>query len=198
MARGSRIAPILAASAVALALGQSPAAAIAWRPEVVVGVGRTFGVEGEPGDGGPSLSLSLMWRLEEHFRAGVMGFADDLGDQIDRLTGPAGEDLGPAPGVHRAAAGALWRMDALVPGRGYVTPVFSATWGFYRVEDDVLGDTQRSVNAAGFGLGAGVMRTFNPRHSATLLVRFQQLSHGSTERYLSANLEWRWGLGAGR
>ena len=78
MARRRRVVPVLAAAAAALALTGATADA-ASRPEVVLGVGHTAAVEGDPGGGGAALGLSLLWPLEDHFRVGLMGFADDLG-----------------------------------------------------------------------------------------------------------------------
>ena len=195
MARRRRVVLVLAAAAAALALTGATADA-ASRPEVVLGVGHTAAIEGDPGGGGAALGLSLLWPLEDHFRVGLMGFADDLGERAARLLGPGGVDLGPVSGVHRAARGAGWRIEGHVPSRGFLTPYFSATWGYYRMDDDVRGVTTRRVRAAGFGLGAGVLRAINDRHSAGVAARYHQLSRGSTERYLTGALEWRWGRGA--
>ena len=50
--------------------------------------------------------------------------------------------------------------------------------------------------AAGFGLGAGVLRRLNARHAVGLAVRGQQLSRSESGRYLGAALQWRWNVGA--
>jgi hypothetical protein len=191
---GLRPAMVLAAG---LALAGLARPAIGGGPEAVVDVGRTLAVEGAPGGGGMSLGLSLLWRLEDHFRVGLMGFTEALGEETARLIGPAGEDLGPVAGVHRAARGAAVRLEAHLPGDHLLSPYLAATWGFYRVEDEVRGAALASDDAAGFGLGAGLLRRFNPHHAAGVALRAQQLSRSGAGRYLSAALEWRWSMGAG-
>ena len=170
--------------------------AAARRPEFVVGVGRTLAAEGEPGGGGVSLGLSALWRLEGRFRAGFMVFADGLGERAGRLIGPGGVDLGPVAGVHRAAQGAAIRLEVHPAGGQRLRPYLAATWGFYRLEDDVRGAVLARDDAAGFGLGAGLLREFNQNHAAGIAVRAQQLSRGGAGRYLSAALEWRWSMSA--
>jgi hypothetical protein len=190
-----RLAAILAA-ALALAGLARPASA-GGGPDLVVGVGRTLAVEGVPGGGGMSLGLSLLWPLEDHFRVGLMGFAEALGEETARLIGPGGADLGPVAGVHRASQGAAVRLEAHLPGDHLLSPYLAATWGYYRVADDIRGAALGRDDAAGFGLGAGLMRRFNPRHAAGLALRAQQLSRSDAGRYLSVCLEWRWSTGAG-
>ena len=189
-------APLLAVLAVLAAFAVSAPAA-ARRPDVGVGVGRTLAVKDGPGGGGVSLRLSLLWRVEDHVRVGMMAFADGLGERTERLIGPGGVDLGPVAGVHRAAQGAAVRLEAHLPGGHALEPYVAATWGFYRVEDDVRGARLGSDDAAGFGLGVGFLRPFNDHHAAGVALRAQQLSRGAAGRYLSAGLEWRWSMGAG-
>ena len=185
----------LVVGAVAALAGPAPAAGL--RPDVAIDAGRTLAVEGEPGGGEISLGLSLLWRLEDHFRFGVMTFADGLGQKRDRLIGAGGVDLGPVAGVFRTAQGAAVRLEAHLPGRHALEPHLAATWGFIRVKDDIRGALFQSDDAAGFGLGVGVLRPLNPHHAVGVALRAQQLSRGGARRYLSAGLEWRWSLGAG-
>jgi len=192
----ARIATGIAVAVTGVALvGPGPAAA--GRHELVLDAGHTLAVMDGPGGGGISLGLSLLWRLEDHFRVGMMASLDGLGERTDRLIGPGGVDLGPVAGVHRAARGAGVRLEAHLPGRHLLEPHLAATWGLSRVEDDVRGDLLGSDDAAGFGLGVGLLRPFNERHAAGVALRAQQLSRGGAGRYLSAALEWRWSMGAG-
>ena len=185
---------VLAVGIAALAAARPVAAAR--MPEIVAGVGATTAIEGEPDGGGASLGLALLWPLETHFRAGVMGFTDDLGVREDRLIGPGGEDLGPIPGSHRSALGLVWRMEAHLPTTGRYDVFLGTTWGGYRVVDDLRGQTTRTLNAVGFGLGLGLARRLAAAHEAGITLRYQQLSRGTAQRYLSAAAEWRWQRGA--
>ena len=162
------------------------------RPEMVVGIGSTAAVEGELGTSGASLSGSLLWPLEDHFRIGLMALADDFGELRGRLTAPGSVDLGPVAEAHRAALGALWRMEAHLPSAGAYDLFAAATWGAYRVSDDVRGTTTRRLSAAGLGLGLGVARRIAGAQVAGITLRYQLLSRGAAQRYLSAAIEWRW------
>jgi hypothetical protein len=197
-ARGSIAAMTLLAAVAGLCLARGPAHAAA--PEVVLGLGSVAAVENGPGGGGASLAVSLLWPIAEHdgFRVGLMGFADDMGDRTGELVGPGGENLGTVSKLHRDAMGVAWRMEAHASTRGFVAPFLAATWGYYRLSDDVRGQELQRVHVAGFGLGAGATRSFNARHALSALARYQQLSRGTTERYLSAALEWRFGPGTTR
>ena len=188
------MAPIVIAT---LALTAFAAPASGRAPDAIIDIGRTLSVKDGPGGGGVSLGLSVLWRLEEHFRVGIMAFADGLGERTDRLIGPGGVDLGPVAGIHRATQGAAARLEAHLPGRHRLQPHVAATWGFYRVEDDVRGVLLGSDDAVGFGLGVGLLRAFNDHHAAGVALRAQQLSRGAAGRYLTAALEWRWSIGAG-
>jgi len=193
---------IAIAMAFVLALGGigAPAASASGagrRPDVVVDVGHTLAVKDGPGGGGVTLGLSLLWRLEDHFRVGMMGFVDGLGERTNRLIGEGGADLGPVAGPYRAARGVGVRLEAHLPGRHALEPHLAATWGIYRVEDNLLGSRVGSDDAAGFGLGVGLLRPLNTHHAAGVAVRAQQLSRGHARPYLSAAFEWRWGMGAG-
>jgi hypothetical protein len=176
-----------------LAGGTTPAGAAP--PDVVAGVGTTAAVEGGLGNSGAALALSLLWPLEDHFRVGLMGFADDLGERRGQLVA-SGAALGPVAEAHRAVIGAAWRMEAHLPSAGPYDSFVAATWGAYRVSDDVRGTKTRIVDAAGFGLGLGLARRVAGAHLAGITLRYQQLSRGTAQRYLSAALEWRMRRGA--
>jgi len=189
-ARTARFAAVLV---LALASAALAGAARVWAGtvEAVTDVGGTFAVAGEPGNGGVSLGLSFVWPLEEHFRVGVMGFADELGDAMTRLTGPGGVDLGPASAGERYTWGGALRLEGHARGK-HVDPFALVTWGFYQVHDDLRGSTLDTDLAAGLGLGAGVLRPINGEHALGVVLRGQWLSRGAARRYLSAALEWRW------
>jgi hypothetical protein len=193
MPRRAAIAATLAAGLAAFAAA-APGPAGAARTEVVAGLGHTFAVPGEPGNGGVSLALSLLWPIEERFRIGVMGFADDLGEEVDRLIGPGGEDLGPVGGTHRASTGGLLRMEAHWPGRRFA-PFVSAFFGMYRIGDDVQGTDVSENLTPGYGAGLGAQYPLNAHHAVALTVRGQFLTRGVIDGYMSAALEWRWGIG---
>lgn len=182
--------------ALALACVAAPAGA-SLMPEVVAALGGTGAVQGKPGGGGASLALSLLWPLEDHFQAGVMVFADDLGEESSRLIAPGGADLGPIQALHRQTSGAAWRIEGALRGKRY-EPFGAMTWGLYRSTDDITGHRVGGRTAAGLGVGAGILRHFSNRHSAGLSVRYQHLTRGATDGYLSAAFEWRWRIGAGR
>jgi hypothetical protein len=88
-------------------------------------------------------------------------------------------------------------LEAHLPGTHLLEPHLAATWGLYRVEDEVRGNLLGGDDAAGFGLGVGLLRPFNQHHAAGVALRAQQLSRGIAGRYLSVALEWRWSMGAG-
>ena len=189
-ARPASVTLLVAALGVAVMAG---AAASATRPELVVGVGGTAAVQGDPGQGGVSLALAVLWPFENRFRLGLMGTLDDLGAREARLRSPSGVDLGPTSDLHRAAQSLTWRAEAhLREARGW--HAFAAgLWGLYRVADDLSGDLQSRIITGGGGVGVGVLRSVSGGHAAGVTVRSQWLSRGAASRYLSAAAEWRWG-----
>src|SRR5206468_2451532 len=129
----------------------APRARPAWadaRPEVIAAVGGTAAVQGAQGRG-TTLSLALQWPIADHIRFGLIGFLDDLGDRTGRLRDPQGQDLGPVSVLHQAARGVAWRTEARTAlGRRY-QGLATASWGVYRVGDDVRGTLIRRTNAPG-------------------------------------------------
>jgi hypothetical protein len=191
----SRRLPHLAALLLAASLAASADSARAGLvPEMVAALGSTAAVAGEPGGGGVTVALSLLWPLEDRFRAGFMGFADDLGQRADRLVA-GGKDLGPVPSLHRQTAGVAWRIEGALRGRRY-EPYACLTWGLYHATDDVIGARVSSRTSAGLGAGLGIQRNLSERHAAGLSLRYQKLTRGISDQYLSAAFEWRWRAGA--
>jgi hypothetical protein len=189
MPRRTRLATVLALGLAALGLAGRARAGMV---ESVLEVGSTFAVAGEPSNGGVSIGLSFLWPVEERFRIGVMGFADELGNATTRLTGPGGVDLGPASAGERYTWGGGLRLEGHARSSHTVDPFMLMTWGAYQVHDDLHGTSVNTDLAAGLGLGAGVQRVINGEHALGLVVRGQWLSRGEASRYMSAALEWRW------
>jgi hypothetical protein len=184
------------AATLLIALGavlMSSHARAATHPEIVAEVGGTAAVEGDPGQGGASLAVAVLWPFEQHFRLGLMGSVDDLGTREARLKSANGVDLGPISDAHRAAQALGWRAEAHAPWAHGWRAFATSTWGLYRVVDDLNGDLQRRVITGGGGLGIGVLRRLSGPHSAGVVARYQWLSRGAASRYLSAAAEWRWG-----
>src|SRR4029453_5911416 len=114
----------------------------------------------------------------------VTGFADDLGTEIGRLSDPNDPsiDLGAVETAHRLVWGGAWRLQARLGGwrldptmgawHGW-SPTASASWGVYRVHDDVRGEVVDAVSSTGFGLGLGAEHAFSPRHALGFGMRYQ-------------------------
>ena len=193
-----------AAGALGAAMLLAAPALASWRPDLVTEVGGTFAVNAEPDEGGFSLALASMWPVDPPFglggalRFGVMGFADDMGSQEIRLQDPNDPsiDLGPAEGAHRIAWGGAWRLDATAPVTWWGwSPVGNASWGVWRVQDDVRGEIRSAVSSTGFGLGLGLDRPLSSRHAIGIGVRYDRLFNDVVGRYMSGGLNWRWKLG---
>jgi hypothetical protein len=167
------------------------------RPEVLVTVGSTTMVDGDPGEGGMSLSLSTMWETDTPFEVGLMVFADDCGTDMGRLHDMHdGSDLGTVENLHRFAYGGAWRVDAPLPALpGRFAPFASASWGAYRVQDDVRGEPSGAITATGFSVGAGVRHAFLPSSSIGASGRWHRVQRGPSAGWLDVSLDWqtRWG-----
>lgn len=188
--RFANAAAVLLAASIAVAPRPAVAGLV---PEMVAGIGSTGAVAGEPGGGGATVALSFLWPLEDRFRAGVMGFVDDLGQRADRLIA-GGKDLGPVPSLHRQASGLAWRIEGAMSGRRY-EPFACLTWGLYHATDDVIGARVSSRTSVGLGAGLGMYRKLSDRHAAGLSLRYQKLTRGVSDQYVSAAFEWRWRVG---
>ncbi len=181
--------------AAAFVVAAAPAHAMQ-RPELLMSAGATTLVNGDPGDGGVSLSISSMWPADPPFTFGLMLFADDCGTDLGRLYDQHdGVDLGTVETRHRFAYGAAWRADAALPGVGRWAPFASATWGAYRLQDDARGDVLDAKTSTGFSIGAGVRRPFLGSGALGVSARWHAVERGPSTGWLSAGLDWQWYLG---
>jgi hypothetical protein len=179
---------------VAVLLAPGVAQARAWRPELRGSLGGTFAVLGQPSSGGTSASLAAMWPVARRISFGVMLHGDDAGSVVDSLRDAQGRGLsaGRIEQLHRAAWGASWRLDAAAPARFGVTPFASATWGYYRVADDLRGEKLSSVGSAGFSLAAGASRSLGSHLALGAVVRYHRLFNDREGRFMSAGLDCAW------
>jgi hypothetical protein len=157
-------------------------------------VGGSFAVLGTPSGGGSSASLALMWPVAPRVSFGVMLHGDDAGSTLDSLRDEQGRGLeyGKIEQVHRAAWGMSWRLDVAAPARFKATPFASATWGYYRVADDLRGEKLSSVGSAGFSLAAGAHWQFGRYVALGPVVRYHRLFNDREGRFMSAGLDCAW------
>ena len=191
----------LRALVLAAVLAAAPAGNLLAAPAFEAAVGGTTAILGGYDRGRASLSGSVLWPLEGvPARFGVMAHADDMGALVVPLVDANdGSSLGRIEAGHRATWGASWRLDAVLPPvprwipvlRGWL-PEAGATWGYYRVADDVRGRATRSLGTTGFSLGAGVGRPLGAI-SAVAVVRYHRLFNDVTGRYVTAAVACRWG-----
>jgi hypothetical protein len=155
----------------AVLLAPGVARAGAWRPGVSGSVGGSFAVS-----------------------FGVMLHGDDAGSTLDSLRDEQGRGLeyGKIEQVHRAAWGMSWRLDVAAPARFKATPFASATWGYYRVADDLRGEKLSSVGSAGFSLAAGAHWQFGRYVALGPVVRYHRLFNDREGRFMSAGLDCAW------
>ncbi len=73
-----------------------------------------------------------------------------------------------------------------------MTPFASATWGFYRVTDDVRGDELDSVGSTGFSLAMGARRPLGRHFALGAVVRYHRLFNDRLGRLMSAGLDCAW------
>jgi len=165
-----------------------------WSPALSGSLGGSFAVLGLPSGGGSSVSLSAMWPVAPRLSFGVMVHGDDAGSTVDSLRDEQGRGLayGKIEQLHRAAWGASWRLDAASPARFGVTPFASATWGYYRVNDDVRGNELGSVGSTGFSLAAGARRLLGGHFALGAVVRYHRLFNDREGRFMSAGLDCAW------
>jgi hypothetical protein len=165
-----------------------------WRPELGAALGASYAVLGRPDGGGTSASLSAMWPVAPRVSFGVMFHGDDAGSTVDSLRDAQGRGLpvGKIELSHRVAWGASWRLDAAAPARYGVTPFASATWGYYRIADDLRGRELGSTGSAGFSLGAGARRPFGSHVSLGVVARYHRLFNDREGRFMSAGLDCAW------
>ena len=170
------------------------ARASAWRPGMSGSLGGSFAVLGLPSGGGSSASLSAMWPVAPRLSFGVMLHGDDAGSTVDSLRDKQGRGLayGKIEQLHRAALGVSWRLDATAPARFGTTPFASATWGYYRVADDVRGVELGSVGSTGFSLAAGARWPLGRHFARGAVARYHRLFNDREGRFMSAGLDCAW------
>jgi hypothetical protein len=166
----------------------------AWWPELSGALGGTFAVQGTPNEGGPSGSFSVLWPVADRFSFGVMLHADDAGSRVDSLRNAQGQGLayGKIEQLHRLAGGASWRLDARLPEWRKFIPVASATWGYYRIRDDVRGAKLDEAGSVGCSLGAIVRWPFGRHLAMGAGVRYHRLFNDLEKGFVNASLEGAW------
>ena len=182
----------VALAAALLAPGLARAAA--WQPQLTGSMGGTFAVLGVPSGGGSSASLAALWPVTRRLAFGVMVHGDDAGSTVDSLRDGRGRGLGygKIEQLHRTAWGASWRLDAAAPAWHGIAPVASATWGYYRVSDDVRGTAIRHLGSTGFSLAAGVRQGLGAHFALGAHVRYHRLFNDREGRFVSAGLDGTW------
>lgn len=197
---------LLAVLAVAGSAAVAPEAH-AWpgipRPTIAVNGGLTFAVTGEPSAGGASFAGAAMWPLQGRYRTGLEVYADDLGTSTEELRDPNdGTPLGSTAGLHRWTYGFAWNLEADAWKLGRWSGAASGAWGYWRVEDDHLGETVSAASAVGFRLGADARRPMGPGTDVGVSLNYRRLADGGPNdtqrvgRYASIALQFRW-AGAG-
>ncbi|MBI5711406.1 MAG: hypothetical protein HZC42_14065 [Candidatus Eisenbacteria bacterium] len=178
--------------ALVLALAVAAPACAGARPELAGAAGATLGVLGPPDGGGASLSAAALWPVGYGLRFGLSLFAEDMGSETVELTDiHDGSDLGSVAGLHRMALGAAWRLDGeFAPALGWI-PFGSATWGIWRVSDDVQGRELGAIGSTGFSLGGGLRHAVG-RFQLGASVRYHRLFNERVGRFVAAGVDWSW------
>jgi hypothetical protein len=183
----------LVLAVLALSAGSRRACASPW-PDLVIGVGGTFGVAGEPSNGGFSAALSGMWPVEGPMAFGVTIFGDDMGTTLAQYRDANNPyiSLGTYQQNHRWVYGAAWRFDFAPNIKGDWQPYGTGTWSYARVQDDQYGVVSSAESAAGYTIGAGIRHPIQKVHSLGLVVVYHRLLNERVNHYMSAALEWGW------
>jgi hypothetical protein len=181
-------------TACVLALLAPAGARAAARPEVDVALGGTTAVQGEPNEGGPSASLSVLWPIAGPLAFGVMLHADDAGSTVDSLRDAQGHGLpyGKIEQLHRATYGASWRTDVRLPARLGATPSLSMTWGYYRIQDDSHGTSLRTIGTSGGSIAALVRRPLGPHLALGAGARLHWLFNDFQRRIVEVSVQGAW------
>ncbi len=170
-------------------------------PELAIAVGHSFAVgsatKGAYDQGGFTAAVSALWPWENRFRFGVSLYAADFGGRTNRVVLPDASggpslDYGPIEQGHRDAWGAAWRIDALGPalflGRSFAT----VDYGYFRLQNNRVGQTLGRTSAVGGTLGLGLEHTLTPHQTIRITVGATMMSDTFTKHYGSAGLEWGW------
>ncbi len=195
------LARLVLAAALVAAVAPSARAGV-YRPDLSLSLGRTFSVgsnvDGAFDQGGFALTAGALWPWEGRFRFGAQFVASDFGDLVlpVSLADPSGgppKDYGEISYGHRAAYGAAWRVDAVLPNLGSAgSPYVTGTYGYFRYRQDRVGEPLGALSAVGGSLGIGFERAMTSHHTLGLSMSQTWMSEDLTRRYASASLEWRW------
>jgi len=185
---------LAAAAALAVLCAAAPLAA---GPRLELTGGFTTASSDGPQNAGASLGAAALWEIGHRLSFGPMLFADDLGTEIGRITDPSGADLGPAVESHRWVYGGAWRFDGALPLSGAWTGVGSVSWGYYRIEDDRVGQTLAVESALGWSLGAGIRHALRSSTAIGLSARWHHLTTETQDHYLRVGVDLIWQPGSG-
>lgn len=158
-----------------------------------LGLGITGASSDGPKHSGVAAAAAMLWEVVPGFEFGAMLFADDLGSRLGRLRDPNnGTDLGAVAEDHRGAYGGAWRMDVpLTRGERWRSSA-SATWGYYRLQDDRIGVVRSAWSAVGWSIGAAASRRLRPTTAIGVSVRWNQLLEERQDHYVRATVDLLW------
>lgn len=189
---------VLAVMLLALVCAATPARA-GVAPELVLGFGNSFAANGDPGEGGVSVTGSILWPFEERFMFGVSFYADDLGTGLAQLVDPnTGQDLGTVADLHRWSYGGEWRTEATLHRNRRTRWVWNAGFGYAREERDQRGLVNGVVSGLMASTGTSFLLQAAHGHAfgATVALRHAFVSRefdaGRPTSWATAAFEWRW------
>ena len=190
-------ASVLSVAASAVLLAGTATASTA--PEVLVSAGSTLGVTGNPGTGGATAALGMLWPVEGRFAFGVRLFADDLGTGFAELHDPnTGIALGTVASAHRWSYGGEWCAERRLHDSRRVRLLWGAGFGYGRQEIDQRGDNRGAASAVVASTGGTFLLKAAHGHAfgTTLAYKREFVHHasdpGRSTSWATAALEWRW------
>ena len=197
-----RPSPFLAA----LLLLAAPSSARAFpMPDLVLEVGRTFGIEtqtkGVYDQGGFSTTLSALWPVADRMRLGGAFYADDVGSQTTELmddTQSPPVPLGTFEVAHLAIYGGSWRLEVVGPRLKRFETFARGDWGLYWLRADQTGTLLEKSRKVGWGLGAGIMLPVLKGQAVGLTFGMDRIFVDTTRDYMTAALAWHWRPGSRR
>jgi hypothetical protein len=168
-------------------------------PEVLLSVGTSFAVNGEPGSGGASAAGGLLWPFEKHYAFGLALYADDQGTGSVVLHDPnTGTDLGTIGSEHRWTYGGEWRAEARLHDATRARLAWGASLGYGRQVVDEFGETQDAVSGVLASTGLTYLYKASHGHAfgATLAYKHQfvhlESDPNRSTTWATASFEWRW------
>lgn len=194
-----RPSPFLAAL---LLFAAAPSARALPAPDLVLEVGRTFGIESPtPGaydQGGFATALSALWPVAERMRLGGAFYADDVGSQTtelmdDTVSPPA--PLGTFQVAHLAIYGGAWRLEVVGPRLARFETFARGDWGLYWLRADQTGALIEKARKVGWGLGGGVMLPVLRGQAVGITFGIDRIFVDTTRDYMTAALAWHWRAG---